>query len=78
MQIKLSVGNPGLSVDQAKAQFGMWAIWSALLLMSNDLRFIAPPFKDILLNKKVISINQDPMGKMGRLVVNVSCKLKFP
>lgn len=69
--LQVSIGNPGLSVEQAKAQFAMWAIWSALLLMSNDLRFIAPAFKEILLNEKVIAINQDPMGIMGRLVVNV-------
>lgn len=69
-----------MTVNQAEAQFAMWSIWSAILLMSNDLRFIAPSFKKILLNKKVIAINQDPLGIMGRLIVNVShepAKLMF-
>uniref|UniRef100_A0A1I7X840 alpha-galactosidase n=1 Tax=Heterorhabditis bacteriophora TaxID=37862 RepID=A0A1I7X840_HETBA len=40
--------------------------------MSNDLRLINPEFKAVLLNRDVIAINQDPMGKMGRLVANTT------
>ncbi|VDO91704.1 unnamed protein product [Heligmosomoides polygyrus] len=60
----------GLTVDQAKVQMTVWSIWSAPLIMSNDLRDIAPEFKEILLNSDVIAIDQDPMGKMGRLMLN--------
>lgn len=52
------------------------SIWSAPLIMSNDLRDIAPEFKEILLNSDVIAIDQDPMGKMGRLMLNVSSPLQ--
>ncbi len=41
--------------------------------MSNDLRLIAPVYREILLNERVIAIDQDPLGIMGRLVANVSC-----
>jgi len=64
------VGTSKLSVDQSQAQMAIWSIWSAPLLMSNDLRDIDQAYKDILLNKKVIAVDQDPLGIMGKLVVN--------
>ncbi|VDM73387.1 unnamed protein product [Strongylus vulgaris] len=59
----------------AIAQMTIWSIWSAPLIMSNDLRIIGPEFRKILLNREVIAIDQDPMGRMGRLVANVSSAL---
>uniref|UniRef100_A0A915PND5 Alpha-galactosidase n=1 Tax=Setaria digitata TaxID=48799 RepID=A0A915PND5_9BILA len=64
------VGNTEITVDQAKVQMSIWSIWSSPLIMSNDLRLIAPVFRDILLNRRVIAIDQDPFGIMGRLVAN--------
>ena len=46
----------------------IWSIWSAPLIMSNDLRAMAPGTKEILLNKYVIAVDQDPLGIMGRMV----------
>ncbi|CAI4222831.1 unnamed protein product [Auanema sp. JU1783] len=68
----LVIGNPGITVDMSIAQMSIWAIWSAPLIMSNDLRALAPEFRDILLNREVIAIDQDPLGIMGRLVANTS------
>lgn len=65
------VGNPELSIDQSRAQMAVWSIWSAPLLMSNDLRFVSPAHKEILLNKKVIAVDQDPLGIMGRVIVRL-------
>lgn len=65
-------GNPELTVDQAKAQMAVWAIWSAPLVMSNDLRQIPMSHREILLNKGVIAVDQDPLGIYGRMVKNVS------
>jgi len=76
---ELVIGNPGISVDQAKVQMAMWSIYSAPLLISVDLRFVAAEFKEILLNRGLIAVNQDPLGIMGRLVVktpNVSVYVK--
>lgn len=50
----------------------LWAILASPLLMSVDLRTIRPEFKEILLNKDVIAINQDPMGVQGRRFDSVS------
>ena len=45
----------------------MWAIFAAPLIMSTDLRTIRPESKDILLNKRVIAVNQDKLGIQGHL-----------
>jgi len=62
------VGDLGLSLSQQKAQFGMWALWAAPLLVSSDLRSLTDDSKAIILNKNVIAINQDPLGDMAKNV----------
>ena len=66
----LIIGNYGLSLDQSRAQFALWAIMAAPLLMGNDLRNLAPEFVEILQNREIIDIDQDPLGKMGKRVVH--------
>lgn len=61
-------GNFGLSYDEAKAQFMLWAVMASPLLMSNDLRDIKKEFSDLLKNKEIIAVNQDQLGKMGKRV----------
>ncbi|XP_001374517.2 alpha-galactosidase A [Monodelphis domestica] len=61
----LVIGNFGLSWDQQVTQMALWAIMAAPLFMSNDLRHISPQSKNLLQNKDVIAINQDPLGKQG-------------
>lgn len=59
-------------MNQSKAQMTIWSIWSAPLIMSNDLRNLTAGSKDILLNKYVIAVDQDPLGIMARMVNQVS------
>lgn len=69
------IGNFGLSFEQSRAQMAIWAIFASPLIMSVDLRTIRPEFKEILLDKDVIAINQDSLGIQGRRVLTVSiCK----
>ena len=68
---QLIVGNFGLSYEQSKTQMAMWAIFAAPLLMSVDLRTIRPEYKAILINKKIISVNQDKLGIQGRRIYKV-------
>ena len=65
----LTIGNDGLSYEQQKTQMAFWSLWSAPLLVSNDLRTIKPEFKAILTNKQLIEVDQDPLGIMGHVVV---------
>lgn len=59
----LIIGNFGLSYEQSKTQMAIWAILAAPLLMSVDLRTIRPEYKAILQNRKIIEVDQDPLGK---------------
>ncbi|XP_026763071.2 alpha-N-acetylgalactosaminidase [Galleria mellonella] len=61
----LLIGNFGLTVDQARVQMAVWSILAAPLLMSVDLATIKPEFKEILLNRDIIAIDQDVLGKQG-------------
>ncbi|KAI6243498.1 Alpha-galactosidase [Aphelenchoides fujianensis] len=64
----LVIGNPGITEGMSRVQMSVWSIWSAPLIMSNDLRNIRPAFRSILQNTRVIAVDQDPMGRMGRMV----------
>ena len=57
-----------MSYDQSRTQMAIWAIMAAPLIMSTDLRTIKQEFKDILLHKDIIKINQDPLGIQGMRV----------
>lgn len=69
------IGNFGLSYEQSKTQFAIWAILAAPLLMSVDLRTIRPEYKAILQNRKIIEVDQDPLGIQGRRIYKVSVTL---
>ncbi|KAG5674338.1 hypothetical protein PVAND_004313 [Polypedilum vanderplanki] len=62
------LGNFGLSYEQSKTQMALWAILAQPLLMSVDLRTIRPEYKAILQNKKIIAVDQDPLGIQGRRI----------
>lgn len=55
----------------------IWAILAAPLIMSNDLRNIRPEFKEILQNKEIIAVNQDPLGMQGRRLTKVCVILRM-
>lgn len=57
-----SQGNNGLSTAESKIQFGMWSMFSAPLLMSNDIKSLSSELKDILQNDEVIAVDQDSLG----------------
>jgi len=50
---------------------GLWAMFASQLLMSVDLRTINHDSKALLLNQRVLAINQDPLGVPGRHVLSV-------
>lgn len=46
----------------------MWAILAAPFLLSNDLRTIKPEIKELILNREIIKVDQDPLGIQGKRV----------
>lgn len=61
----LQVGNGGLSVTWERIHFSLWAILAAPLLISTDLTTLSDDSLSVLLNRAVISVNQDGLGKPG-------------
>ena len=59
------VGNEGLTRDENITHFSMWAMLAAPLMAGNDLRSMSAEVKEILTNKEVIAVNQDPLGKQA-------------
>lgn len=64
----LEVGNGGMTDDEYRAHFGLWAIMSAPLMAGHDVRSMSAATKDILTNREVIAVDQDSLGKQGMLV----------
>lgn len=60
----MEVGN-GMTEGEDRVHFGMWAMLASPLIMGNDLRSASKATLDILTNKEVIAINQDPLGIQG-------------
>jgi alpha-galactosidase len=64
----LEVGNGGMTKEEYRTHFSMWALFSAPLLAGNDISNMSADTKEILLNKEVIAIDQDPLGQQGHRV----------
>ena len=64
----LEVGNGGMSPDEYRTHFSLWAIAAAPLIAGNDLRHMTEVTRSILLNKDVIAVDQDSLGEQGKLV----------
>ena len=61
----LEVGNGGMSKDEYITHFSLWCMLSAPLMAGNDLQNMSAATKEILLNKEMIAVNQDTLGKQA-------------
>jgi alpha-galactosidase len=64
----LEVGNGGMTYEEYRAHFSIWALMKAPLLIGCDVRNLTPETFEILSNEEVIAVNQDPLGIQGRKV----------
>lgn len=64
----LEVGNGGLTPAESRAHFSFWALFAAPLMAGNDLTAATPETLEILTNRDVIAVDQDPLGIQGRKV----------
>ncbi|GAA2671104.1 MULTISPECIES: NPCBM/NEW2 domain-containing protein [Actinosynnema] len=64
----LEVGNGGLTWEECRTHFSLWAMMAAPLLIGVDLRSVAPEAVEILTNAEVIALDQDPLGEQARVV----------
>jgi alpha-galactosidase len=66
----LEIGNGHMSDDEYRTHMSLWALAASPLLAGNDIRTMTAATKAILLNKEVIAIDQDPLGKQASPVKN--------
>jgi alpha-galactosidase len=72
----LEVGK-GMSADEDRSHFGMWAMLAAPLIAGNDIRSMSATTKAILTNPDVIAVNQDPLGKQATVVATPGTNLEI-
>ena len=61
----LEIGNGGMSIIEYRTHMTLWAMLAAPLLVGNDPRAMSDEVREILLNREVIAVDQDPLGKQG-------------
>ena len=66
----LEVGNGGMTFEEYKVHFGLWALSKAPLLVGCDVTTMTEETKSILLNPEIIAVNQDPLGIQGRKITS--------
>jgi alpha-galactosidase len=66
----LEIGNGHMTDDEYRTHMSLWALTAAPLLAGNDIRTMSEVTRSILLNKEVIAVDQDPLGKQASPVKN--------
>lgn len=65
------LGGIGCTYTEYQTQMSMWCMFSSPLAMSHDILNENAATRRILLNKEIIAINQDALGKAARLVQRI-------
>jgi alpha-galactosidase len=68
----LEVGNGGMSDDEYRAHFGLWAMLAAPLIAGNDLSTMTEATRKILNNREVIAVDQDALGIEAQRAVKLA------
>ena len=66
----LEIGNGHMTDTEYRTHMSLWALNAAPLLAGNDIRSMSDATKAILLNKEVIAVDQDSLGKQATPVRN--------
>jgi len=61
----LEVGNGGMTTEEYRTHFSLWCMLASPLMAGNDLQNMTPETKSILLNKEMIAIDQDTLGRQA-------------
>ncbi len=65
----LEVGNGHMTAAEYRTHMSLWALLAAPLVAGHDVRRSSPETLSLLTNRDVIAIDQDPLGRQGRRVV---------
>ena len=64
----LEVGNGGMTAEEYRSHFSLWAMLAAPLIAGNDIVSMDASTQAILTNREVIAVDQDPLGQQARRV----------
>ncbi|MGW4021967.1 NPCBM/NEW2 domain-containing protein [Streptomyces sp. NPDC005009] len=64
----LEVGNGGMSATEYRTHFSLWSVMAAPLIAGTDLSKVSAEDLEILGNREVIAVDQDPLGKQGTVL----------
>lgn len=56
---------PGCTDEEYKTHFALWCMLAAPLIVNNDLRDMSEFTKELLMNKHLIAVDQDSLGRQG-------------
>jgi Alpha-galactosidase len=65
----LEVGNGGMTNTEYRTHFSLWCLLAAPLMAGNNLNAMSSETLEILGDKEVIAIDQDPLGKQAVSIV---------
>jgi alpha-galactosidase len=65
----LEVGNGHMTAAEYRTHMSLWALLAAPLIAGHDVRSSSPETVSLLTNRELIAIDQDPLGRPGRRVV---------
>jgi alpha-galactosidase len=68
-----NVRGGGCNDIEYRSQMSMWCMFSAPLMIGCDIRNMNESTTSILLNKDILAIDQDPLGKQGFRVMRDAC-----
>jgi alpha-galactosidase len=64
----LEIGNGRMTPAEYRTHFTLWSMLASPLIAGNDIRSMAPEIREILTNREVIAIDQDPLGKAAQRI----------
>ncbi|KAL7138696.1 hypothetical protein ABFS83_09G000300 [Erythranthe nasuta] len=64
----LEVGNGGMTTEEYRSHFSIWALVKAPLIIGCDIRSMDKTTLALLSNKEVIAVNQDKLGIQGKKI----------
>ena len=65
----LLIGNGGLNTEEYRTHLTLWVMLAAPLILGNDLQEMTPDIREMLLNRDIISVDQDSLGKQGHRIL---------
>ena len=65
----LEVGN-GMAPNEDRVHFAMWCMLASPLMLGNDIRKMSKETLELVTNKELIAVDQDPLGIQGFRYIN--------